>query len=402
MAILDFNTPHSNRPARKKLRMALATIAIATSLTLSSTLAANINLNNENNFEFGQGIVTTTSCDDSILVTPRSSFINTQNTGSHKFSGISLSQVNTTSQGCAGKLFTIKVYDNNGDLLSPSYTIAVKPGGNFVSESGSASTKFGDDISDDSTLNFTSPTIAADDVFRITIESSEITICYGQRGVYFNGLAPSRAACSGYQLSQDFPSYTSGSYWIQNDLINNGNPLQIYADMITDDGGWTLIVANSANQWTFEEAQLVNSNSAPSDPLNLLAIGRKYSILSYADYLKKSKSGFQYRIDAYEIGHCGGIWTANQAYSFTSSNRSNTDVTVNENWGGWGGGVTLGQRMPFLSGPGEEGLLTTNSAASGYWWGAMIQSGSWGNTTTPWINGGGVCETPSIIWYWVR
>jgi hypothetical protein len=240
MAILEFNTPPSNRPAGKKLKMALATVAIATSLTLGSTLAANINLNNDSNVEFGQGVVATTACDNSIIVTPISTFVNATGAGEHKFSGLSLSDVDTTddandSQGCAAKLFTIKAYKSNGDQLSPIYTIAVKLNGNFISEDGVATAGIGSDISSNSTLSFTSATIAADDVFRITIESSDLPYCYGQGGAV-DGLNPCTAAVSGYQLAQDFPLYLSGLYWIKS--ASMPNPLQMYVDMTEEGGGY--------------------------------------------------------------------------------------------------------------------------------------------------------------------
>ena len=41
-----------------------------------------------------------------------------------------------------------------------------------------------------------------------------------------------------------------------------------------------------------------------------------YSIIGWADYIKKSASGFQYMIDATNRASFGGIWTANDNYSF--------------------------------------------------------------------------------------
>jgi hypothetical protein len=130
------------------------------SFFVQTTLASSISLNSGSNFEFGQGIVTTKTCDTSILVTPLSSFANVENAGEHKFSGLSLSDVDTTddtgaSQGCAGKLFTIKVYKSNGDLLLPVYRIAVNSDGDFVSGDGTVTTGIvGYSTSDFSTLNF--------------------------------------------------------------------------------------------------------------------------------------------------------------------------------------------------------------------------------------------------------
>lgn len=241
MPIIDFT---SSQPRPKSLLRRLRVVSGAAVLlgasVLGSTLAANINLSGDSNVEFGQGIVTTTTCDNSIIVTPRSSFVNAENAGSHKFSGISLSDVDTTdnsggSQGCAGKMFTIKAYESNGDLISPSYTIAVNSDGDFVSESGSASTGIGNNSSDSSNLNFTNATIAAEDVFRITIESSDIPNCYGLRGDA-DGSTACNAAASGYQLAQDFPSYPSGWYWIKS--ASMPNPLQMYVDMTEEGGGY--------------------------------------------------------------------------------------------------------------------------------------------------------------------
>jgi hypothetical protein len=239
--LIDFTSSQPRaKPLQKRLRVVFGVAVLLGASALGSTLAANINLNGDSNVEFGQGVLTTTTCDNSILVTPISTFVNAQNAGSHKFSGLSLSDVDTTdgteaSQGCAGKLFTIKAYKSNGDQLSPIYTIAVKLNGNFVSEDGIASTVVGNNSSDSSTLNFTSSTIAAEDVFRITIESSEIPSCYGERGAV-DGLTPCTAATSGYQLSQDFPLYESGWYWIKSTSMPN--PLQMYVDMTEEGGGY--------------------------------------------------------------------------------------------------------------------------------------------------------------------
>ena len=238
-----------------------------------------------------------------------------------------------------------------------------------------------------------------------------------------DGLSQESAGSSAWQIKRDYPNSSSGLYWIKNTSINGGVPFQIYADMATDNGGWTLIVANSIFGWNSSEAFLNNQNNPPTDPSNLIAQSGKYSILSYADYLKKSSSGFQYRIDAREIGKCGGIWTANSNYSFTSGNPLNTNITLNSKWG-YGNATWIyndngiEERMPYLVSPGNYALLTTSFDPNNTWWGTIIQAINWeggsASVTTPWISYGGwgdqsylppseePCARPSIIWYWVR
>ena len=256
----------------------------------------------------------------------------------------------------------------------------------------------------------------ANPVAKSAVTKSSMKLC--QAG---DGLSQETAGSSAWQIKRDFPDSVDGNYWIKNSNVNGGAPFQIYADMTTNGGGWTLIVANSTFGWNYSEALLNNQNTPPVNPTNLSSQGGKYSILSYADSIKKSRSGFQYRIDAENLGTCGGIWTANSPYSFTSTSNLNSDVTLNTKWGNWFyNDHGIEKRMPWLdfnSGY-NQGLLTTSEIpGGGAWWGTIIQSSNWegGSAvyTTPWIsylgwgdeipeNGLEPCSRPSIIWYWVR
>jgi hypothetical protein len=197
-----------------------------------------------------------------------------------------------------------------------------------------------------------------------------------------------------YEIKQANPNSPSGIYTISNPGINGGAPTQIYADMETDGGGWTLIMTNTSYVgWTYANAIALNTSS-PS-------ISSNYSIIGYADALKKSSSGFQYMIDANVRGSWGGIWTANGSYSFTSPLNTNTNITLNTKFGTWiYEDNSIEERMPWYGNKATgAAFITTNDIGSGSWWGTLITDASnWG--TAPWIYNG--MRTPNFIWYWVR
>lgn len=256
--------------------------------------------------------------------------------------------------------------------------------------------------------------LASFKLYNRELTAQEITNNFNTTSTRFyaekDGLSPTTASSSAYQIKQDYPNSPDGFYWIKNANINGGVPTKIYADMTTEGGGWTLILKNSSYVgWNYDNSMALNTSIPFKTNAEVISTATSnYSIVGWADYIKKSSSGFQYMIDAGSRRNFGGIWTANAPYSFISTSNANTNLTENVKFGTWnyvGSNNGMALRMPWRSTVvgGGTGFLTL-SDGTGNWWGTLVSNNSY-YSPAPWISdagGGAANQNPGIIWYWVR
>ena len=150
------------------LNNGLGLAAVILVASIGTTLAGSIVINSNTEVEFGQGIVNTTACDNTITVTPNSKL----EVGEFLLDNIVISEID---YGCADKYLTIKVlFDNIPQIIGSSSETGCKFQFGIVGwESISGGCEVTDTERDGKSFTITPGTlVAASLVEKITLESS--------------------------------------------------------------------------------------------------------------------------------------------------------------------------------------------------------------------------------------
>jgi hypothetical protein len=182
MEILKFENsapaPRKSAPKKSNLKSLAGLATVAAVAVLGSTLAANISLGSSS-LEFGQGVQTTAACDNSILVSPKVTFVNGASP-QFMLSTISLTDVDNT--GCNNKTLTLNAYGNtdatplniaSASNVAYSYaTVGVKSSGSMTASPGITLSTSGSNGALGIDVAITSPQATSGAVYKITLQSN--------------------------------------------------------------------------------------------------------------------------------------------------------------------------------------------------------------------------------------
>ena len=179
MKLLNLDSGDEAAPPNKKkskwLKIGIGVSALVLIPTIGSTLAGTITIGS-GSVEFGQGVVDTAACDDTISVAPTS----TLNPGNppatlpfFEILSITLSGINSD---CIGKTFRLSAYDSIGDPVSLCDTMSDYADIEYLAIASTSDCGGVLNNGDDTGFDFSpSYSVLAGDVATITIESIETT-----------------------------------------------------------------------------------------------------------------------------------------------------------------------------------------------------------------------------------
>ena len=179
MKLLNLDSGDEAAPPNKKkskwLKIGIGVSALVLIPTIGSTLAGSISINAGSGVEFGQGVVDTAACDDTISVAP-TSILNAGSPGTVPFFEILSITLSSIGSNCFGKTFRLSAYDFNGDPVSLCDTMSDYADIEYLLAGSTSDCGGVLNNGDDTGFDFSpSYSVLAGDVATITIESIETT-----------------------------------------------------------------------------------------------------------------------------------------------------------------------------------------------------------------------------------
>ena len=163
-----------NKKKSKWLKIGIGVSALVLIPTIGSTLAGTITIGS-GSVEFGQGVVDTAACDDTISVAPTST-LNPGGFGTVPFFEILSITLSGIVGDCFGKTFRLSAYDFNGDPVSLCAIMSDYADIEYLLAGSTSDCGGVLNNGDDTGFDFSpSYSVLAGDVATITIESIETT-----------------------------------------------------------------------------------------------------------------------------------------------------------------------------------------------------------------------------------
>ena len=165
---------------------AVALLLLA-SLFLKSTLAGNLSINTSGTVQFGQGQTATPTCAgiNNLIVTPKSTFSNSANSGTQMFGSVSISGVPSE---CYGKDLIINAYDSSSNTplalygVSSTDIVVLDNNGVFVISSSVTGLSITTNSTSSFTVTFSAPVSSVSTVQKLIVQSAANVILFCANG----------------------------------------------------------------------------------------------------------------------------------------------------------------------------------------------------------------------------
>jgi len=313
--------------------LALAASVVVGMIFLGSTYAANVNLNGGagSSVEFGQGVNKMTACDGNITMKLESGFLNSSGAGAYGLTGINLSEIDSSDQGCANKDFIIKAYyrDINAPQgLIDSYTaITVRDYGTRFSISAITGATLISTSNSAFTLNFDASRtlLESSRISSITLESMDHVYSVGATGpgggvIFYISKSPFSCGPTLSDLCNALEYSPGGS--ISGQLNSRWAPQSQPSVLIGSTAQRTAIGTGFANSVAIVN-QYTNVLGATQSTYQA-GIARLYSAGALSDWYMPSKD---------EIVELYNYAVSNNFYSSMAYFNSSSEVGASANWG---------------------------------------------------------------------